>query len=425
MWGLLIGVAWVIVRGLRGRRRLDPALVGVSLASLALLLVAVRFLWLGIFPVLLLASSLHDRERDARWAGTAVLLVASFVSIGDWPLITRALPTTWSAYKRQYPAAKYFAHSIWFLRDAGLSGNLYNESFLGGFAGFWLAPDVRTMVNGTLNVSTDALLAHDAVSRRRGLRTGEDFTALLDRLELDLFLGIRPPEVGHPFRPWTATTAHLEATPGWTPIFRSLASAVYLRNDEHNRENLDHVSRYFAAQRVPFDPVDGFDVAAVIREAPDWAIAHGLVPRDFREIEQAVMIQPRSAANDRLATLYAVLGLYERAADLDRTTLRVEPHSIRARRRLVWSALRMRRLEEAEAAAAPLAQQPEADTLSHAIAETARAVRAMEASDADASIARLPFLYRAEVPALFANNAEPEARPFPKGVSQPTSHSRY
>jgi hypothetical protein len=413
VWLLPISIAWTAaMRGSRGWRRVDPALVGLSAASLALLLVAVRFLWLGIFPMLWVAGAAAVPRRELRWGALAVLLLVCFVRIGDWPLITRALPLTWSAYQRPYPPAKYFAHSIWFLRDSGLSGNLYNEYFLGGFAGFWLAPDVRTMVNGTLNVAPETLLAHHALARRQGASPGEDFTALLDRMRVDLFLGIRPPEVGHPTRPWTQTTSHLERTPGWIPVFRSLASAVYLRLNERNRENLERVARYYAAQQVPFDPVRGFEVAAVIRESPDWAIAHGIAPRDLPELERAVRIQPRSPANDRLATLYAALGLYERAAALDRNSLRAEPDSIRARRRLVWSALRMRRFEEAEQAAASLSLQPVSDHLSHKLSNAAAAIPAMDRSDADAAIALLPFLYREEVPALFVNNVEPRPRRF-------------
>jgi hypothetical protein len=311
---------------------------------------------------------------------------------------------------RPYPAAKYFGHSIWFLRDARLRGNLYNDYFLGGFAGFWLAPDIKTLVNGTLNVPIDTLRAVGSIAERRGQQPGESFTALLDRLGIDLFLGIRPPEVGHPVRPWAATTAHLEATPGWIPIFRSLTSAVYLRQNERNRENLGRVAAYFTEQRVPFDRDAGFDVEAVIRDAPDWAIAHGVVPRNFPKLLEWAQARPRSPATDRLAALYAALGLYDRALALDRTALRVEPGAVHARRRLVWSLLRTRRFEEAAEAGAILARHAPEDRLSLSIAHLARTAADREPAVADAAIARLPFLARSEVSWLLDDNVEPEPR---------------
>ena len=294
------------------------------------------------------------------------------------------------AMRSPIPLNKYYSHAIWLLADSGVRGNLYNEYFLGGFAGYWLAPGVRSMVNGTLNFPSEIFDAWGAIAQRRGQRPGEDFPALLDRLGIDLFLGIGMPEAGLPGRRrryWIATTTHLEDTPGWIPIFRNLECAIYLRANERNRENLDRLARYFGEQHVPFDRERGFEVDAVLRDAPEWAIRHGVVPRGFvRAAHAALTGRADAAVRDRVAALYALLGRYERAAEIDRSLLGANPKAVRVRRRLVWSLLSLGRVEEAAAAAAALEAQPEADGLSHRLARAAREARGRDAAEVRASL---------------------------------------
>lgn len=418
-WGIGLALAASLARAARAAPgdRPDPSEVGPALAGVALPLVAVRFLWLGLFPLLLVGHALRARH-GAAWLGPAAAVASlgvalAFVRCGDWPVITRGLPTTWSGYWQPYPVEKYFAESIWWLADAGLSGNLYTEYPLAGFANFWLAPRIRTLANGTLNFSPDAAQALGAIADARGARPGESLEALLDRLGVDLFLGVRPPEVGHAVRPWASTLAHLDGADGWIPVFRSLDSAVYLRANQNNRENLARAARYYAERGVPFDERRGFDVAAALRAAPGWCVAHGLVPAGFVRSEHAARFGgsvERHVQSDRVAALYAVLGLYEEAVALDRATLRDAPDDVRARRRLVWSLLRLRRFAEAADAAAPLAGQPEEDGLSHHLVEAADTIGGLDEPERSAALARLPFLARVEVPWLLAGVRGPPVR---------------
>lgn len=428
VWSILLGTALALYRAIRPAHRargFDPAQAGVSLIALALSLSAVRFLWLGIFPMLFLAKDLARRGGDAppprgarrheakiAAAGTA-LLAAAFVELGDWPAITRGLPATARGYSTPYPVNKYFAHTIWLLADSGVRGNLYQDYFLGGFAGYWLAPDVRSIVNGTLNVSSETLDALAAISARRGVRPGETMTALLDRLGIDLFLGIRLPEAGLPGRRWIATTAHLEDTPGWIPIFRNAESAIYLRANERNRVNLDRLARYYAAQRVPFDPIRGFEIDAVLRDAPEWAIAHGIVPRGFAQmtaIAGASGARGDLPTRHRVAALFAVLGRYERAAAIDRRILRFAPEDARARRRLAWSLARMGADREAAEITVALAAQPESDGFSQGMATAVREIGALSGEERRAALAALPLLTRTERDWLTTGIASPIAR---------------
>ena len=418
VWAVPLGVVGLLRRSrATGAQAIDPALVGVAALGLALQVFAVRFLWLGIFPLLLLAAAWRrDAPRATRLglACAAPLAVLAFVRVGDWPMISRGISPDPAAYARPYHASKHPARAIGMLRDAGLRGNLYTEYTTGGFAGYWLAPGMRTLYNGSMNFSRDAALAMGALAERRGVRPGESFPALLDRLGVDVFLGVRPPEVGPVARPFASTLAHLEGTPGWIPIHRSPVSALYLRDDARNRENLERIARYYAERHVPFDRERGFDVGSALDGALAWCSENGVVPEGFARLEQAARAgDGRSAvvARDRVASLYAVLGLYERAVALDRETLRDAPQHARARRRLVWSLLRLRRFDEAREAALPLADRPEADGLSRHLVEVAARIGVDDAEATDALLARLPFLYRSEVPRLLSGLRPAEVWP--------------
>jgi hypothetical protein len=394
-WGLFAAVAWCVARWIASRdvrRRLDPAQIGVALISLALLLSALRFLWLGIFPMLLLArvaGAARSRSRPGMWiAATACVLAAAFVKLGDRIVIREGF-LSWTYYQRPYAAGKYYAHAIWLLADSGVRGNLYTDYSLGGFAGYWLAPDLRTLVNGTLNVPRETLDVIGAIALRRGSRPGEDFLALLDRMQIDVFLGVRLPEPPATPTGSLPTTAHLERTPGWITVFRNANSAIYLRDRESHRDDLDRLAAYYATQGIAFDRQRGFDVEAAIREAPEWAIRHGIVPHGFPRLAHEVASGRASpGARDRLAAIWAVLGEYERAVAIDRELLRDQPQATKVRRRLVTSLLRLGLSDEAADAAGDLEpiQEPFA-------AQT------------------LPLLSRPEAAAIYSGLEPPEPRP--------------
>jgi len=437
LWALMLATVLAVVIAVRSWRpghrehleadattaRVDPALVGVALLSIALSLVAVRFLWLVIFPLLLIAQASRGwpalrgaRASAVRWAAAAAtcLLVPAFLRLGAWPMVTAALPASWAGYRQPYHAGKYHADLVWVLADAGLAGTAFTDYHMAGFTGYQLAPRVRTLVNGTLNVPPDVIAANLPLRLRRGERPGERFVELLDRHEVDLFVGIRLPRRAPTARPWFHTTAHLEHTPGWIPVFRNLTGAIYLRDLPRNRSNLERMATWYAEQGIPFDRETGFDPAAAVRADRAWAMQRGIVPLHFDTVAQTAFgpdPEQRTRARDLLASIYAALGLYERAIGLDRPRVASDPEAWAARRRLVWSLLRLRRLDEALAVAAPLAERPERYRLSHQIAETARRVAASDDEEAIAqAIATLPVFTNAEVAALTAHLVRPGPR---------------
>jgi tetratricopeptide (TPR) repeat protein len=314
-------------------------------------------------------------------------------------MISGTIPRSWQEYAKPFPAAKYHVGSVWLLADAELEGKLWNEYFLGGFLGYWLAPGAREFVNGSLNLPREALAAQVALQRGQGLSPDEGFLALLDRYEVDLFFGIGLPQLPRPNRPWLYSTGHLERAPGWIPVFRDLHGAVSLRTHARNRANLARIAAHYAREGVPFDELRGFDAAAVIRAAPAWALAHGLVPGDFASLEaDASEGDParKRWALDRLASIWLALGAYDESIAIDRRLLRSNPGADAPSRRLVWALLRQDRVEEAREAARGLARARTGD-LSAAIAAAARRAEAGDDPDARiALLARLPVFTRAE-----------------------------
>lgn len=432
-WILLIATGIAVAHAVRTGRSgdpaaqtgqpIDPALVGISLVSLALPLIGVRFLWLGIFPLLLISQvvgrwlSVRRRGRPpASWIAVllTLLLLPAFVLVGPWTMIGATVPNTWFAYRLPYHAGKYHAHQVWMLEDTGLRGTAFAEYHMGGFIGFHRAPDIRMLVNGTLNVTPAVAASNLALRLRRSEREGERFTELLDRHEIDIFVGIRLPRLPGTTRLWFYTTGHLERTPGWIPVFRNLTGAVYLRTNERNRANLDRVADYYADQGIPFDRDRGFDPEQAVREARGWATRHALIPMDFDRISAAAYgsdPQRKVWARGWLASIYAALGLYELAIEIDGHLVESEADAPMARRRLVWCLLRAGRVDEAAAAAVTLEQGPNTDALSRMIAKAARRVSETTDEEVRAEIvARLPVFTVAEAGALTTKVMGPPAR---------------
>jgi hypothetical protein len=341
----------------------------------------------------------------------AGVLVAAFIRHGDWPMISGTLPDSLSRYAQPFPPVKYQAQPVWLLADAGLRGRLFNEYFMGGFLAYWLAPETRAFVNGSLNLPREALDAQVALSQRRGL-ADESFLELLERFEVDLFLGIGLPQMPRSNRSMLYSTAHLERAPGWLQIFRSPDTALYLRTNPRNRENLALIERYYAREAVPFDAERGFDPAAVIRKAPAWAAEHGLVPVDLSSLEaDADGDDPRRKrwALDRLAALWVALGCYEEGIALDQRLLRSNPGANAPARRLVWSLLRLGRHAEANHAAHTLLRSVDG-AISRPIAAAALRAATSGTDETSALLARLPVFSRAEASRVVAGIAPPRVR---------------
>ena len=113
---------------------------------------------------------------------------------------------------------------------------------------------------------------------------------------------------------------------------------------------------------------------------------------------------------DRLASVYASLGLYEDAVRLDGRTLRFAPDAESTRRRLVWSLLHLDRSEEASEAAVHLGAS-DAHPLSRALAAASAKYASLSgAPEAAGFVARLPLWAPVEARWMSAGLVPPEIR---------------
>ena len=362
LWLLLPATLWVagseLVRRLQfARSRLapqgsiDPGLLALAAIGSLAPFVAVRFLWLCIFPLLLLAArwpaSRARRVAPGPWLGAmaALLLLVGYVEFSAWSLL--APRTERDAYSAAYDADRYYAHSVWFLRDSGVEGRLFNPYFMGGFLEYWLAPKLEAFADGSLNFPDTVLRDHALILTHGAGQPDFDLEDQLDRYAIDFFVGVGLPTPTPPGRPWRYSTHHLERSPRWIPVYRGLRSAIYLRRADRNRTNLDRIAAYYAAARVPFDRDRGLDVGLALEQATMWSIEHGLAPIDLPELvaaSQQAKPQLRAIARRRLASTYAALGLYRAAvaidSETDSTPVGSAPKSGRERR-LAWSLMRL------------------------------------------------------------------------------------
>lgn len=421
-WLLLIGVgliaiAWIARRGLREGPRvrlLDLALAGMSFFFVTM---AVRFVWLGFLPLIVWARASRgwapsSGVRAAALLAGSIALAVGFVQWGDWRAISGFLPSSLRDYARPYPSTKYHAHAVWLMQDAELEGHLFNEYYMGGFLGYWLSPGIQTFVNGSLNVSQEAMEANWPLRHRRGVREGETFLEALDRLDVDLFMGIRTPSVAPEGHPWVFTSGHLEGSPGWTLAFRNLMTSLYVRDGPVGRRNLARLDDYYRDNRVPFDPSVGFEPARVVEGAPRWARRHGVVPVDYPELARVTRSGSplqRALGLDRLASIESLLREHERAIALDRELLAEAPGAHLARRRLAWNLLQRGR-DEAALAVAEEAGHRGQDPLLEQIAGLARDLDALDPEERAARLATQPFLGRGEVSRALSGFLRPPAR---------------
>jgi len=331
-------------------QRLDAVHLGLAAAGSVALLISIRFLWMGIFPLLFLARSLPAASPRTSWGGAlgACILAAALPGWGGLAEHQRTLPGSLADYFGwRFDARALQPRGVRFLIDSGVSGNLFNRYTHGGFIGYWLAPRVRTFVDGrTEHYPADVLDDYFRISNQFEVRAGETALEALDRREIDLYFGVGLPVENEPIY----TTARLDRTPGWIQISRSVDHSVFLRANERNRANLDRVAAYYDDAGIPFDREIGFDPLIAARTRPDWAIEQGIVPPDYSQLVTARTsedLRERAAALNRLGLLLYLLGAYEAQIAVDREFIGLSRRAIEPRRRLIHSLLRLRRDGEA------------------------------------------------------------------------------
>jgi hypothetical protein len=336
-------------------------LFALGAASFAAIFVSQRFLWMCVFPllcVLRVLSSVRDESfrKALAWA-CALVCIGLALGFPGARAFSVFAPSRFLAYLEKPLSNRYPAEGVRFLAETEVSGNLFGRYSTGGFFGYWLAPSVRSFVNGTLNFPAEVFEDYFAVVNLRGIHPDESFRDVLDRREVDFFFGVGVPEGNAPGMMSFYTTVDLEGEPGWILVHRSLDHAIYLRLAERNAENSKRISGYYAREGISFDPERGLDVGALLQEQPEWAIRQRMLPKDYRRLlsdSQHADREVRFAALERLATVHLLLGDYEAQIRFDLQAAELAPRRQEPRRRLVYGLLRLGRGREAYTAAREL-----------------------------------------------------------------------
>lgn len=240
----------------------EPVAFGMACASFLAMLIAMRFNWLCVFPLVFCLRSYRSRlEERPRWdapmlapIGCALVLAlfAGFLTTARYARFAVVDPELWRG--PPYTASKYYMPGIQFLGETGVEGHVFNSYNLGSFLGYWLRPRVLAFIDGR-NEAYPPAVYHDyeRIVLQRGASSGESLLELLDQRQVDLFFGN-----GYPYGRLSRgsryhTTEHLDGAPGWILVFRSVDHAIYLRTNERNRENLERISAYYVRENVPFE----------------------------------------------------------------------------------------------------------------------------------------------------------------------------
>lgn len=339
-------------------REFDAVGFGLGLAAFVAIFVSIRFRWLAFLPLLYVLRA-AGRARGSRSAGSQWAVAAATVCLaialplrGDMGRWTRMLPRDPVEYlARAHVTGKYHAEGVRFLAESGIEGNLFNHYWMGGFLGYWLAPGLRTFIDGrTEHYPPDVTADTAAISARTGARPGESsHLEVLDRRNVNVFFGVGlvPYGVGPGLGVYTSD--NLAGDPGWVLVFRAVDQAIYVRRADAD-PNLERAARFYRERGVPFDSESGFDPERVIREAPQFAREWRLLPEDDEALRAGTLegvTHERVAAAETLAIANSAVGAWSSAIMMAQRALSLDSASLSARRCLVYALLRTGRSQEA------------------------------------------------------------------------------
>lgn len=337
--------------------RFDPVGFGLGLAGVVAMLISVRFLWMGILPLLYVLSKIDIAARHTvlrSLLGGMVLAVVVFFTQSHFTVntVVRFWDRPHEYVDMPFRHHQYFSEGVDFLRRSGIEGRLFNVYWMGGFLGYWTAPKLKTFVDGrTEHYSMRTYIDYSSVLQMKGGLRGESYLDVLDRNGVDVFFGVGFPGWWYGIN----TTTHLENIPGWVLVARSYRLGIYLRSGS---EQLEHVAAFYAKQGIPFSKTTGLEVNQIIQQFPTWAVAQTLLPVDYPHLLATTQSlgDTTLVARDRLGLVYCLSGAYKLQVALDQETVGRFPAEHDVARRLIYGLLKLGRVAEAEQEAIRLAR---------------------------------------------------------------------
>jgi hypothetical protein len=363
---LLLAFLWVagsgLLRVVRERsaaavRDLDTVQLGLSAASFVAMLVTVRFHWMALLPLVYLSRAVRRRAVaqpqtliPTAWATAAagLGLALAFPAGIRADSYAREVAMEADGYWSPYLDERYCGAGVRFLADAGIQGRLFHPFNMGGFLGFWLAPDLRTFIDGRMDHYPSEVLS-DYLKIRHASQAGAArlLAQLLDKWEVDVFFGTSFPESRYANRFWIA---HIRRLPNWVPIWASQTHSIFLRRSPRNARNFIRVKAWYMQRRVPFDREKGVDMGAAIDRRPAWVVKQGIVPPRFEHwVEEGRSADPerRRVALAALGRIYWQIGAFDKQVAADSALVALGSADKEVRRRLADGLLQLGRAAEA------------------------------------------------------------------------------
>jgi hypothetical protein len=252
MKGLIVGIIGLFLlvlaasygRGIKWE--LEDLLWGLLVGYMALK--SARFMWLLFIPALLIVKygkALFHQDalsKKFRSIGSVLLWTGLAVALFYW--IGEAYQRIPHHLNQQIESHRYPETPVEIIKKAGLAGTLYNPNGWGGYLIYHLYPDVSPFIDTRSYLhGEDHVLAAMMIQYQY-----PGFEKLLNQYAFDILLFKKMYGITRPFD-----------YPNWVLLFEDPNSAMYLKKNDRNVENLGKITDYFEKKRIPFDAQKGFD----------------------------------------------------------------------------------------------------------------------------------------------------------------------
>ena len=294
VWAAALVAAVVLVRWalrlLTGRNDVDTPhweRFGFLLLCLVLAWMARRYFWLLWFVLLEAAALWHTRGAllaDAVRVRRALVATASGIVVATTALVitahTLVIDTVRFAlregrYAETVDSALFPVHATRFVREAGLSGNLFHPYSWGGYLGAELWPAARVFVDGRTILFGEVIPLRQRIEREPDLARSE-----LAARGVDVIVFQRVVNHGDGPQLWRPP----DGDDVWLRAWSDRVAVVWVRRSR--TDFVGNVARWYEAQGITFDERRGFVEYAVLEKHPQWLRERHLVVEEIaRELE--------------------------------------------------------------------------------------------------------------------------------------------
>ncbi len=275
-------------------RRLSWERIGFLCACILLAVLARRFFWLLLFPMIDFSKSILltlPSWKSSRVVPAVIALLLA-VPLAQSHYATSALGSlrteTWSD---NVHAGLLPKNATEFIGDCELEGNLFHRYEWGGFLGFHLWPECRVYLDGRTVLFAEVIPERWKIDNWKTYQPdspdeehGASFaTRVLKERNVRLLVMPSLVNLGGRAGKWEPPGAHK----AWIRVWEDDTAIVWLSATDE--ANLNRIRSWYAEHGIDFDAGRGFVEAQVISAQPDWIRERGLLAGAVREIVEPML----------------------------------------------------------------------------------------------------------------------------------------